>query len=97
MENLETDILCKLEGAQAQLSDDINFLHCIHEQYLSDQEPHEYLQYLYWQLQAMIITLTKSMEYNQKEMQETIDKVWEEKRLVTVKEPKKEEKPVETT
>lgn len=70
---MDRDLLWKMEMAEAQLTEDINFLHCIREEFLSDKEPTESVVYIYWQLQAMITTLTKSMEYNQKEMREAID------------------------
>lgn len=73
---MEKDILNSLELAEAQLSDDIEFLHCIKEEHLVFKEPKESITYLYWQIQAMVRTLIKSMEYNQKEMQQNIDKYW---------------------
>lgn len=73
MNELEEDIVWNMEVSEARLCDDITFLHCIHEEFLSDKEPKESTTYLYWQLSAMIPTLIKSMEYNQKEMKEAID------------------------
>lgn len=71
---MEKDILNSLELAEAHLSDDIQFLHCLEAEYLVFKEPQENITYLYWQMQSLIRTLTKSMEYNQKEMQENIAK-----------------------
>lgn len=75
---MEKDILNSLELAETQLSDDIEFLHCVEEEHLVFREPQENITYLYWQIQAMVKTLIKSMEYNQKEMQENINKYWNE-------------------
>ena len=83
-EKIANEILFSMEMAEAQLSDDIDFLHCIHEEYLSTKEPKESLQYLYWQLSAMITILIKSMKYNQKEMQSNADKYF--KQLKSMKE-----------
>lgn len=77
-EKLLNEIIWNFEMAEAQLSDDIEFLHCIDSEYLTTKEPKETLQYLYWQLSSMIKTLTKSMEYNQKEMQNNIDKFYKQ-------------------
>ena len=74
---MEKDILWKFELAEAQLSDDIEFLHCIEQEHLVYREPQESVAYLYWQIQSMVKTLIKSMEYNQREMRETIDKYYE--------------------
>jgi len=76
----EKDILWKFELAEAQLSDDIEFLHCIEQEHFVFKEPQESITYLYWQMQSMVKTLIKSMEYNQREMKETIDKCYEELR-----------------
>ena len=74
---MEKDILNSLELAEAHLSDDIKFLRCLEEEHLAFNEPQESVVYLYWQMQSLIRTLTKSMEYNQKEMQENISKYWD--------------------
>lgn len=74
---MEKDILNSLELAEAQLSDDIEFLHCIEQEHLVFKEPQESAVYIYWQMQSMVKTLIKSMEYNQKEMQENINKYWD--------------------
>lgn len=73
MEEKLNDLLFKMECSEAQLSADINFLHCVQSEYLALEKPEESLQYIYWQLQSMIETLTKSMKYNQKEMRKAID------------------------
>lgn len=73
MEEKLKDLLFKMECSEAQLSADINFLHCVQSEFLMLEKPEESLQYIYWQLQSMIETLTKSMEYNQKEMRKAID------------------------
>ena len=74
---MEKDILNSLELAEAQLSDDIEFLHYLEQEHLVFKEPQESINYLYWQIQLLIKTLTKSMEYNQKEMQDSINKYWD--------------------
>ena len=79
-EKLLNEIVWNLEMAEARLSDDIRFLHCVDEEYLVHKEPKESLQYLYQQLSAMIATLIKSMEYNQMEMQNNINKYYEQVR-----------------
>lgn len=71
------DIIWNLEVAEANLSDDIGFMHCIEEEYLSSKEPQESLRYIYWQLQNLIPTLRKSLEYNRKEMEEAINKYYQ--------------------
>lgn len=73
MEEKLKDLLFKMESSEAQLSADINFLRCVQSEFLMLENPKESLQYIYWQLQSMIETLTKSMEYNQKEMRKAID------------------------
>lgn len=75
---MEKDILWSLELAEAQLSDDIKFLHCLSEEYFAFNEPQESYVYLYQQLSSAITTVIKSMEYNQKEMKENIDKYFNE-------------------
>lgn len=76
MNKMEDEILNSLELAEAQLKDDINFLHCIEQEFFVFNKPQENLEYLYWQTQAMLKTLTKSMEYNQKAMLESINKYY---------------------
>lgn len=71
------DIIWNLEVAEANLSDDIGVMHCIEEEYLSSKKPQESLRYIYWQLQNLIPTLRKSLEYNRKEMEEAINKYYQ--------------------
>ena len=73
---MERDILNSLELAEARLSEDIEFLHCLEEEHLVFKEPQESITYLYWQIQILVRTLVKSMEFNQKEMQENINKYY---------------------
>ena len=74
------DILCSLEMAEAQLCDDIKFLNCLASEYLIYEKPRESAEYLYQQLSTAIITVTKSMEYNQKEMRQAIEKYYENRK-----------------
>lgn len=71
------DIIWNFEVAEANLSDDIDFMHCMEEEYLSHKEPKESLTYIYWQLRNLIPTLRKSLEYNKKEMEEAINKYYQ--------------------
>lgn len=74
------EILWNLEMAEAQLRDDIKFLNCIAGEYLIYEKPQESAEYLYQQLSTAIITVTKSMEYNQREMRQAIEKYYESRK-----------------
>lgn len=77
------DSLFQLECADAYLSEDIDFLNCIDEQYFNGEQK-EYPEYLYWQLGAIIRTLRKSLECTQMKIQESVKAVYEEKKKVGV-------------
>ena len=72
--NLAKDILWDLECAEAQLAEDIDFLSCVESEHFATTEPEESITYLYWQLRSLIITLRKSMQYNQFQMKNSINK-----------------------
>ena len=91
MENLENktseefkkelllDSVSQLEYAEANISDDIDFLHCIDEEYFTGEQK-EYGPYLYWQFGAILRTLRKSLECTQMNMRKSIDAIYENKR-----------------
>lgn len=58
---MEKDILNSLEMAEAQLDEDIEFLHCMEQEHFIFKEPQESITYLYWQIQAMIKTLLETI------------------------------------
>lgn len=72
------DIVLELELADARLSDDIDFLHSIENEYFAFKEPKESAIYLYQQLSSAITTAIKSMELNQLKMNEVIDNYYKE-------------------
>lgn len=78
-EKILLDPIWNLEVAEANLTDDIDFLHCIEEEYFTGEQK-EYAPCLYWQLGAIIRTLRKSLECNQMNMRKSIDAIYEEKR-----------------
>ena len=74
-----------LETAEAELSEDINFLNCVEEQFFICPNEKERATYLLWQFGAMIRTVRKSMESTQKSMRESIEAIYKEKRKVNSK------------
>ena len=79
------DAVWNLETAEAELNEDINFLHCVEEQFFICPNEKERATYLLWQLGAMIRTVRKSMESTQKSMRESIEAIYKEKRKVNSK------------
>lgn len=74
------DPLWNLEAAEANLGDDIDFLHCVEERFFASPSEQETAQYLTWQLGAMLRTVRKSMESTQKTMEKCINAIYDEKR-----------------
>lgn len=79
------DPLWNLEAAEANLCDDIDFLHCVEERFFTYPSEQETAQYLIWQLGAMLRTVRKSMESTQKTMKKCINTIYDEKRKVNSK------------
>ena len=78
-ENFLLDSVWQLEVAQACLDEDIDFLHCIDEEYF-EGDKEESAAYLYWQLKSIIRTLTKSLECTSMNMKKSIDAIYENKK-----------------
>ena len=84
-ENFELDPIWNLEMAEARLNEDIDFLHCIDEEYFNGKKE-EYSPYLYWQFRAIMNTLRKSLECNQMYIRRSIDAIYAEKKEGAVNE-----------
>ena len=74
-DNLLLNPLWNLENASANLKDDIQFLRCIDSEYFQKGK-NEYSEYLYWQFEAIIRTLKKSLECTQMNMKKSIDSIY---------------------
>ena len=78
---MEKDVLLNplwnLENASANLKDDIQYLKCIDAEYFQKGK-NECAEYLYYQFEAIIRTLRKSLEYTQTNMKESIKAIYEE-------------------
>ena len=68
--------LWNLENAEANLKDDIQFLRCIDSEYFQKGKI-ECSAFLYWQFEAIIRTLRKSLECTQMNMKKSIDAIYE--------------------
>ena len=67
--------LWNLENAEANLKDDIQFLRCIDSEYFQKGK-NECSAFLYWQFEAIIRTLRKSLECTQMNMKKSIDSIY---------------------
>ncbi len=77
MENLEkNDLLWELEGAEAYLSEDIQALHYLVEEYFCFNQPKEDFRFCYHELSNQINTIIKSMMYNQDNLRKAIEKAY---------------------
>ena len=76
-EKLLLDPLWNLENASANLKDDIQFLKCIDSEYFQ-KDKNECSTYLYYQFEAIIKTIRKSLECTQMNIKKSIEAIYEE-------------------
>lgn len=74
MKDSKINLLNVLECAQIQLSEDIQTLGYIQDEYLMMEIPTNDFQYKYKEIQNKIMTVLKSMTYNRNYMKEYIEK-----------------------
>lgn len=68
----EDKLIDVLEEAEMNVSQDLEHLLCLDSDFFESEFPEQGYQYVYWQIQAQIKTLIKSMTLNQQEMQRGI-------------------------
>lgn len=84
MENLkkENNLLWELEGAKAYLSEDIQALSYLMQEYFDFIEPKEDFKYCYREISNQINTILKSMMYNRDNMKKSIDAIYAERKSI---------------
>ena len=76
--DLLLDSLWQLEYAVGQLESDIDFIHCIEENYFTNEKSTGE-QWLRWQISSILPTLRKSLESTQMNMKRSIEAIYEDK------------------
>lgn len=70
--NIEKNLLNDLECAESQLTEDIQTLGYLQDEYFISNNPKESFEYGYYEIQNKLMTLFKSMAYNRNYMRECI-------------------------
>lgn len=71
----ENNLLWELEGAEALLSEDIQAVSYLMQEYFDFIEPKEDFKYCYCEISNQINTIFKSMMYNRDNMRKAIEKI----------------------
>lgn len=74
-DNIENSLLNVLECAENQLSEDLQTLGYLQDEYFISNNPKESFKYEYYEIQNKLMTLFKSMAYNRNYMRKFIKEV----------------------